>query len=119
MTIIGGILLTLGVAFCLIGMLGVFRFPELYSRVHAASLTDTMGAGLILIGLVFFAGFNQVSIKLILILLFLLMTSPVAAHALVRAAWGDKIMPLLDKGHANPDPVVSHASERADQGEQV
>ena len=66
--------------------LGVLTLPEYYSRTHAASITDTLGAVLILLGLVFQAGFTLVTAKLLLVLVFLVITGPPAAHALVKTA---------------------------------
>ena len=81
------LLLVSGAVFCVIGGVGLLRMPDFYSRTHAASLTDTLGAGLILIGLMFQAGFGLVMVKLVTILLFLYLTSPTSAHALVKAAY--------------------------------
>ena len=80
------ILLVSGAAFCLIGALGLFRMPNFITRVHAASLIDSLGAILILSGLMLQAGFSLVTIKLVLILIFLLLTGPTAIHALTSTA---------------------------------
>lgn len=71
----------------MIGGIGLLRMPDFYTRSHAASLTDTMGATLILLGLGIHSGLNLVTVKLVLIFLFLYLTSPTAAHALVKAAY--------------------------------
>ena len=71
----------------MIGGIGMLRMPDFYTRTHAASLTDTMGATLILLGLALHSGLNLVTVKLVLILVFLYLTSPTAAHALVKAAY--------------------------------
>ncbi|RKT43346.1 monovalent cation/H(+) antiporter subunit G [Thiocapsa rosea] len=68
------------------GALGVLRFPDFYTRIHAAGVTDTLSAGLILGALMLQAGLSLVTAKLALILLFLWYTSPVASHVLARAA---------------------------------
>ncbi|WP_404378983.1 monovalent cation/H(+) antiporter subunit G [Caenispirillum salinarum] len=78
-----------GAAFSLIGGLGVLRMPDIYTRMHAASLTDTMGAILILGGLMVQGGLTLVTAKLVLTLFFLLFTSPVSTHALAAAALTD------------------------------
>jgi len=65
---------------------GVIRFPDFYTRVHAAGVTDTLSAGMILGGLMLQSGFTLVTLKLLFILLFLWHTSPAASHALARAA---------------------------------
>ncbi len=78
------------------GGIGVVRFPDLYTRMHAASLTDTGGAGLMLIGLTLQAGFTIVAVKLMLILWFLIFTSAVSTHVLAKAALHGKLEPLVD-----------------------
>ena len=79
--------LVAGSVFCVIGGIGVVRMPDFYTRTHAASITDTLGATLILLGLGIEAGFNLISVKLGIVLVFLYLTSPTAAHALVKAAY--------------------------------
>ena len=68
------------------GGIGLIRFPDFYTRLHAASVIDTLGCILIVSGLLFQAGIGIVAIKLLLILVFILFTTPTAAHALARAA---------------------------------
>ena len=85
-TIIGWILLVLGSLFCLIGAIGLMRLPEFFSRVHAAGIIDSLGTILILLGLITQTQDITVIIKLVLILLFMMITGPVAVHALARAA---------------------------------
>ena len=80
-------LLGTGSVFCMIGGLGMLRMPDFYTRSHAASVTDTMGASLILVGLGIHEGPTLVSVKLFFIFLFLYLTGPTAAHALVKAAY--------------------------------
>ncbi len=84
--ILSWIMLTAGGAFVFIGGLGALRMPNLYTRMHAASLTDTMAAVLILGGIMLQAGLTLATIKLAAILLFLLFTSPTASNALASAA---------------------------------
>ena len=76
-----------GCAFCVIGGIGMIRMPDFYTRSHAASLTDTFGAALILLGLGFQAGISLIGVKLLFIYIFLYITSPTSAHALVKAAY--------------------------------
>ncbi len=80
------VLLSLGGAFVFIGGIGALRMPNLYTRIHAASLTDTMGAILVIAGIMLQAGASLATIKLAAILLFLLLTSPTASNALASAA---------------------------------
>ena len=96
------VLLVTGAAFCVIGGVGVLRMPDFYTRTHAASLPDTMGAGLILVGLMLQAGATLVTVKLVLILVFLIFTSPTASHALAHAALLDGIKPWVRPDRKEP-----------------
>lgn len=87
--------LVAGGVFCIIGAVGLLRMPDFYTRVHAASVIDTLGAGLILLGLLLQAGWTLVAVKLAMIGLLLLVASPTATHALVRAAMQRGVEPLL------------------------
>ncbi len=78
------------------GAIGLVRFPDLYTRMHAAGVTDTGGAGLVLFGLMLQAGLTIVTVKLVLILWFLLFTGPVSSHVLAKAALHGKLEPLVD-----------------------
>ena len=89
------LLLASGAVFCVIGAIGLLRMPDLYTRIHAASLIDTLGAGLILAGLMLQAGLTLVSVKLLAIALLIFFTSPTATHALARAAMTRGVKPLL------------------------
>jgi len=80
------LLLSLGGVFVFIGGLGALRMPDLYTRMHAASITDAMGPVLIITGIILQAGLSLASIKLAAILLFLLITGPTASNALASAA---------------------------------
>ncbi|MEW6690701.1 MAG: monovalent cation/H(+) antiporter subunit G, partial [Pseudomonadota bacterium] len=84
--VLSWILLAAGGLFCLIGAVGLLRMPDLFTRMHAASVTDTLGAGLILLGLILQAGLTLVSFKLLAIGLLLFFTTPTATHALAKAA---------------------------------
>jgi len=88
--------LVAGGLFCVIGMIGVIRLPDMFARLHGASITDTLGAGFIIIGLVLQSGFTLVTAKLIIIMGLILLTSPVATHALAQAALHAGIRPKLD-----------------------
>mgnify|MGYP001076567740 CR=1 FL=1 len=74
-----------GSFFAVVGGIGVLRMPDLFTRLHAAGITDTMGAGMILFGLMFQGGLTLVTVKLILILAFVWISSPVSTYALARA----------------------------------
>ncbi len=79
----------------LIGAVGVLRMPDFYTRLHAASVIDTLGTMLIIAGMLLQAGLSLISVKLILILVFLLITSPVAVHALAKSALHGQLQPQL------------------------
>jgi len=80
------LLLSLGGIFVFIGGLGALRMPDLYTRMHAASITDSIGPVLIIAGIMLQAGISLYSIKLAAILVFLLLTGPTASNALASAA---------------------------------
>lgn len=84
--ILSWVLLVLGSGFVLIGGIGALRLPNFYARMHAASLTDTMGTILIIAGIMLQAGWSLATIKLIAILMFMLLTGPTATYALANAA---------------------------------
>jgi multicomponent Na+:H+ antiporter subunit G len=82
-----------GAAAALTGGLGVLRLPDVFARMHGAGMVDTLGLGAILVGLMVQAGATLVTVKLLLILLFVLYTSPMVTHALARACLNDGIRP--------------------------
>ncbi len=95
-------LLVAGGFFCIVGGIGLIRMPDFYTRMHAASVTDTLGAGLMLAGMMLQAGLTLVTVKLALIGVLLFFTSPTATHALARAAMTRGVQPLLADGGEAP-----------------
>ena len=93
-----------GSVLALIGAIGMIRLPDTFARMHAAGIIDTLGVGLILVGLIFQAGWSAVAIKLVLILAFIFFTSPTATHALAQAALNGAVKPLLGKKDGNEKP---------------
>jgi len=83
---IAAILTLIGSLFCALAALGLLRFPDVYTRLHAASKAGPLGAGLILLGAGFASAEPMLLVRAILGLVFLLLTAPVAAHLLARAA---------------------------------
>lgn len=81
--------------FCVVGAIGMLRMPDVYTRMHAVSVIETLGAGLILLGLMLQAGFTLVSVKLAIIGMLILFTSPAATNALAKAGMARGIEPLL------------------------
>ena len=90
------LLIILGSVFTLIGGVGILRLPDIYTRMHAASLTDTLGAGALLLGLMFQAGFSLIAVKLFLMLVFFFFTSPTSSFSLAHAALSSGVQPMLD-----------------------
>jgi multicomponent Na+:H+ antiporter subunit G len=92
-----GFMLASGSAFVLIGGIGAVRMPNLYTRVHASSLTDSLGPMLVLGGLMLQSGFALETLKLVAILIFMLLTGPTATYALANAALLSGMEPTADE----------------------
>lgn len=88
-------LIVLGAFFTLVGGVGMVRMPDLYTRMHAASVIDTLGAGLLIAGMMLQAGLSLVTLKLLFILALFVFTGPVVTHALAQAALHERITPRL------------------------
>ena len=99
------VLLAGGGACAVIGALGMLRMPDLYTRLHGASVIETLGAGGILLGLGLQAGFTLVTAKLAIIWLLIFFTSPTATHALAKAALARQLKPQLTDA---TDPAALH-----------
>jgi multicomponent Na+:H+ antiporter subunit G len=90
--------------------------PDVFTRMHAVSVGDTLGTGLLIAGMALQAGPTLVAVKLFLILLVIWFTGPVATHALARAALQDKLLPLIANRsgklvEGDPDKVAPRASK--------
>lgn len=112
---IGGGLTVMGALLTLVGAAGVLRFPDVYTRIHAASITDTGGATLMLLGLGLMSGGGPEALKLAVAWLFLMLTGPTASHALAHAAHASGHTPWVGafriiRSHADED-----AAERGDE----
>ena len=93
--ILSGIALIAGGAFYLIGAIGLNRMPDVFTRMHAVSVSETLGVGLLVLGMLLQAGFTLIAAKLIFTVLALWTSGAVATHALARAALHDGERPLL------------------------
>ncbi len=91
--IITGILLTLGCFFIAVSSIGIVRFPDFYSRMHPAGKSDTLGQLLVLSGLMVYEGFSLVSVKLLIIIVFIFIANPTVTHALAKAAYVSGLKP--------------------------
>ena len=89
------VFLTTGAAFYVIGAYGLIKMPDVFTRMHAASVSDTFGAALILIGMMFQTTDPLVLVRLVIILVLLLYTGPVATHALAQASLTAGLKPIL------------------------
>lgn len=95
------LLLASGGGFLVIGAVGVVRMPDVFTRMHAASVIDTLGTGLVVAGLMVQAGFGLVTLKLFFLLALLLFSGPVVSHALAQAALHAGVVPLLHDDRRN------------------
>ncbi len=96
--------LVAGGFFCIVSTIGLNRMPDFFTRVHAAGIADTVGAGLVLLGLMLQAGWTLIMVKLVFIGLMLFFTSPTAAHALTKAALARGVKPLLHEEDPTSNP---------------
>ena len=104
--IIAWVFLVAGSFFSIVGGFGIVRMPEFFSRMHAGGSTDTLGAGLVMTGLMFLVDGILPFLKLLMILFFLLVTSPTACHALAKSAISQGMNPDLEN-----DVIRSKATE--------
>lgn len=93
--IVVGVLLAGGSIFYVIGAIGLVRMPDVFTRMHAAGVMETLGVGLFLLAMVIAGGWSLDTAKLLIILGILLYTGPVATHALARAALTAGVEPIL------------------------
>jgi multicomponent Na+:H+ antiporter subunit G len=92
-----------GAAAALVGGLGLLRLPDVFARMHGAGMIDTLGLGAILVGLMVQAGPTMITVKLVLVALFVLYTSPVVTHALARACLNAGLEPRARHKPASGD----------------
>jgi len=76
-----------GLFFFMVGTVGILRFPDVFTRAHSAAKCDTLGAMLSMVGLIIYNGFNFVSLKIVLILIFVWITNPTATHLIAKAEY--------------------------------
>jgi len=108
---VGMIFIVVGIMFDFMGVLGLVRLPDVYNRLQAATKCVTFGSAGILFGVFILQGFNNFGFKVLLGILFIFLTSPVAAHAIARAAHRARI-PLT------PETVVDQYEEAHELKEQ-
>lgn len=105
-----------GSFFTIIGAVGTLRFPDFWSRLHAASITDSGGVLLIFAGMCVQSGFTLITVKLIIIGVFLLITGPTSTHAIANAALVSGLRPKEAKGFTGvePEPLTKSDTDVAD-----
>lgn len=103
--------------FVLAGAIGLIRMPDFFTRMHAASVIDTLGAGLVLIGLMLQAGLSLIALKLVFLVALFFFTGPVVAHALAQAALHMGLAPILREDRRarldNPASTKNSARKKA------
>lgn len=100
--------LLIGSFLCLSGGLGLLRFPDFYTRMHAVGVTETLATAMILIGLMLQSPGALVLLKLMVILIMTLFISPTASHALAHAALQNNLVPKLNKQNDNEEVTPSN-----------
>ena len=103
MTILAVILMLGGAFFLTVSCIGLIRLPDFYSRTHAVGKSETLGAMLLLVGLAIYNGWSVVSLKILLISLFVLIANPSATHAISRAALYCGLEPWTRKSEQNSE----------------
>lgn len=97
-TIVVGVLLALGCFLIVVASIGLVRFPDFYSRMHPAGKSDSLGQALVLSGLMLYEGLSMVSIKLLIIMIFIFIANPTATHSLAKAAYVAGVKPWQKGG---------------------
>lgn len=85
------LLLIGGLFFFLVGTIGLYRLPDVFTRLHATTKSDTLGAGLIILAVMIYMGFDIIVLKLFLVLLFIWITNPTAAHIISKAVYRNEV----------------------------
>ncbi|MFK8012085.1 MAG: monovalent cation/H(+) antiporter subunit G [Marinicellaceae bacterium] len=106
--ILSGLFLLIGSFLCLSGGIGLLRFPDFYTRMHAAGVTDTLATTMIIIGLILQNPDAMVIMKLIIILLLTLLIGPTASHALAKAAFKSQHKPLITTNKSKESQSSKH-----------
>jgi multicomponent Na+:H+ antiporter subunit G len=85
--IIASVFIILGLFFFVVGAIGLIRMPDVFCRMHSTTKADTLGAGLVFFGLIIWQGFSFVSLNILVVLFFLWLTMPTAAHAIAKSEY--------------------------------
>ncbi len=102
--VISWVLILSGSFFVIVGAVGTLRFPDFWSRMHAVSITDSAGVLLLFAGMCMQTGFTLITVKLVIIGVFLFITGPTATHAIANAALVSGLRPKEAKGFTGVEP---------------
>ncbi len=114
--ILSWVFIVSGSFFAIVGALATVRFPDFWSRLHGASITDSVGVILLILGMAMQAGFGLVAVKLFIILIFLFITGPTSTHAVANAAMVSGLKP---KGSLSAQTELSALTEADDDPEPI
>jgi multicomponent Na+:H+ antiporter subunit G len=106
----GGLIATLGLAFIIGGAIGLLRFPDFYTRLHAAAVADGLGAALFIVGLAVMAPDTGMAVRLLLLCALIVALGPVLAHLLASAAHAGGLAPIAGR-YTAPRPAASRRQE--------
>lgn len=105
--IVSGVLLAAGSFFIIVGAIGLIRLPDMFTRMHGAGVTDTLGAGLFIAGLMVQGGLTLTTVKLLMIIVFLFFASPSSSYALANAALSQGLKPKTSKTEEDREDASS------------
>ena len=112
MTVLAAIFILGGAFFLTVSCLGLIRLPDFYTRTHAVGKSETLGAMLILTGLAIYNGFEVTTLKILVILVFVVIASPTATHAILRAALRSGLEPWTRSRNQNSGkPQETHRGQ--------
>lgn len=111
-TVLLATLLVSGLFFTFVSAVGVIRLPDVYTRSHMGSEADTLGAGLALAAVALAHGWQPMTVLTVLLLLFIFITNPTAAHAIARAALEDGVEPVSNGAHQRKWPGATGGDAR-------
>lgn len=97
MAVIAVVFILAGLFFLVVAAIGTLRLPDVFTRSHAVSLTDSLGAFCVLFGLALYQGFGINMLKILVVLALLFLLNPVIAHATLRAAYRAGVKPQEEK----------------------
>lgn len=100
MTVLASLLVATGFFFIVSGVIGILRLPDFYTRLHAMGKCDTLGVALTVLGLALYEGPTLITLKILLVILFVGLANPTATHALGRAAHRAGLVPWMSPQEA-------------------